>query len=151
MNRSTFYLYYKDIYDMLDKIETEMFEDFRKALMELSRKNGGYDNVLSFFTFVFDFVLENADMCKALLGPNGDYSFLNKFKEAIRESKPQGIHSLRAIGGRYFLPFTIAGFIGVIQQWLEDDMKLSPEEMAEFVIGLVTKGLDSFSEMNSSV
>jgi hypothetical protein len=49
------------------------------------------------------------------------------------------------------LPFTIAGFIGVIQQWLEDDMKLSPEDMAEFVIGLISKGVNTFREINTSV
>lgn len=148
VNRSTFYLYYKDIYDMLDKIETEMFEDFSKALKKLAMKEGGYDNVLSFFTFVFEFVLKNADMCKVLLGPNGDYNFLNKFKEAIIESRPPIILSLTDVGSRYFMPFAIAGCIGVIQQWLEDDMKAPPKDIAVFVIDLISKGVNSFNEKN---
>ena len=31
INRGTFYLYYKDIYDLVEKIENEMFEDFTRS------------------------------------------------------------------------------------------------------------------------
>ncbi len=40
----------------------------------------GIENLLSFFVFVFEFIRENAEICKILLGQDGDYTFLNKFK-----------------------------------------------------------------------
>lgn len=35
INRGTFYLHYKDIYDLRDQIEEEMMADFQKALSPL--------------------------------------------------------------------------------------------------------------------
>lgn len=145
VNRSTFYLYYKDIYDMIENVETEMFDEFDIAIKKLAVKEGGYDNILSFITFVFEFVRKNADMCKVLLGQEGDYTFLNKFKEAIIASQPPIMHSLTGIESRYFMPFIISGCIGAIQQWIEEDMVVPPKDIAVFVIDIITKGVKSLS------
>ena len=32
INRGTFYLHYKDVYDMLEQVEAEMFEEFNQIL-----------------------------------------------------------------------------------------------------------------------
>jgi hypothetical protein len=145
VNRSTFYLYYKDIYDMIEKIENEMLSEFMKAIQDKAITEGGYDNVLSFMIFVFEFVRENADMCQILFSHDGDNAFLNKFKDAILEAQPPVMNHLTGIESRYFMPFAISGCIGAIQQWFEDDMNVPPEEIAVFVIELITKGVKSLS------
>ena len=143
VNRSTFYLYYKDIYDMIERIETDMFEDFSIELNKLYQSEPKRESTLAFFSFVFDFIRENADICKILLGQDGDYSFLNKFKEAIIESHPP--LNFRPDSGKlmehYFMPFAISGSIGVIQQWLEDDMAVPTQDMSHFLIGLISEGI----------
>ncbi len=145
VNRSTFYLYYKDIYDMIDKIETEMFEEFNLQLKKLYISDPNRENTLSFFVFVFEFVRENADICKILLGQDGDYTFLNKFKEAIMESQPPNMNKLDQTANRYFMPFAVSGCIGAIQQWLQEDMVSPPREIAEFIIGLIMNGLKCYN------
>jgi AcrR family transcriptional regulator len=145
VNRSTFYLYYRDIYDMIDKIETEMFEEFNLQLKKLYISDPNRENTLSFFVFVFEFVRENADICKILLGQDGDYTFLNKFKEAIMESQPPNMNKLDQTANRYFMPFAVSGCIGAIQQWLQEDMVSPPREIAEFIIGLIMNGLKCYN------
>lgn len=140
VNRSTFYLYYKDIYDMVEKIETEMFEDFTTELNKLYLSETSRDKTMSFFVYVFEFIRENSDMCKILLGEDGDYNFLNKFKQAIIACQPPIMHKLSEMEGRYFMPFAISGCIGAIQQWLEDDMKVSSQEMSQFLMDLISEG-----------
>lgn len=143
VNRSTFYLYYKDIFDMLEQIENELFDDFSVAFEEFSKDIATYDNMSSFFTFVFEFAQENAEICKILLGPDGDYSFIEKFKKVIKQSQPHLGIEISPLDLNYFRPFVISGYIGVIQQWLEDDMKVSPKDMAVFVTGIITNGINS--------
>ena len=143
VNRSTFYLYYKDTFDMLEQIENELFDDFNKAFEKFSKDIVTYDNMSSFFTFVFEFAQENAEICKILLGPDGDYAFIEKFKKAIKESQPHLGVEISPINLNYFRPFVISGYIGIIQQWLEDDMKVSPKDMATFVTGIITNGINS--------
>lgn len=145
VNRSTFYLYYQDIYDMIDKIETEMIEEFEIALKKLYCPKTDENEVLSFFIFVFEFVRKNADFTKILLGQEGDYSFLNKFKKVIAESQPPIMNSLNGFESRYFMPFVISGCIGAIQQWLEEDMIIPPKDIAVFLIDLIANGINSLN------
>lgn len=146
VNRSTFYLYYKDIYDMVEKIENEMFDDFSIELNKLYLSETKKESTLSFFIFVFDFIRENADICKILLGEDGDYNFLNKFKEAILKYQPPIMYKMGDDMGRYFMPFAISGCIGAIQQWLEDDLKISSMDMSLFLMDLITGGIKSIDE-----
>ena len=88
VNRGTFYLYYKDIFDMVEQVETELFERFSDAYDEFSITAKSYQGMLSFFTFVFEFIEENAEICKILLGPDGDYHFIEKFKNTIKQHQP---------------------------------------------------------------
>ena len=140
VNRSTFYLYYKDIYDMVEKVESEMLEDFteafNKCFNETYKCDAAFNNLSSFVTFLFEFVKSNAKMCKILLGPDGDYAFLQKLKNIIK-SQPgfeTDVHNLKL---RYYDPFIISGCIGIIQEWLDNDMKEDPKDMAAMVIDLI--------------
>lgn len=130
VNRSTFYLYYKDIFDMVEQIENEMFEDFIKAFNKLSKENDRYTSFLSFYTYIFEYVQNNYEICKILLGHDGDYAFIQKFKNAIMETKPPFDESLPEIKSHFLRPFIISGFVGVVQKWLEDDLTVSPKDMA---------------------
>jgi len=141
VNRATFYLYYKDIFDMVESIENELFDDFKRAFEKFTNDTASYDNMLSFFIFVFEFVQDNAEMCKILLGPDGDYYFIEKFKNAIKQHQPNMNNTFSQIKLNYFRPFIISGCIGVIQQWLEDDMETSPKDMADLVTRIITPGI----------
>ena len=143
VNRGTFYLYYKDIFDMVEQVENELFEKFSDAYNEFSSSAKSYQGMLSFFTFVFEFVEENAEICKILLGPDGDYNFIEMFKNTIKLHQPSIDDSLPRASLHYFRPYIISGCLGVIQQWLDDDMKVPPKKMAVVVLGVVSKGLDS--------
>lgn len=143
VNRGTFYLYYKDIFDMVEQVETDLFESFSKAFYEFSRTTKSYQGMLSFFTFVFEFIEENAEVCKILLGPDGDYHFIEKFKNTIKQHQPSIDDTIDKTRLHYYRPYIISGSIGVIQQWLDDDMKTPPKEMAVFLLGVVSTGLDS--------
>lgn len=137
VNRSTFYLYYKDIFDMVEQIETEMLNDFSEAFKNLSKEAITYDNLLSFFTYLFEFVQSNAEICKILLGPDGDYTFIEKLKNTISQSHLPLDNGVSKIKSTYLRPFIISGCIGVIQKWLEEDMNVSPKDMATIVIEMI--------------
>jgi len=57
---------------MVEQIETEILEDFYKAFEKLNNESNSYTNLLSFFTYIFEYVQDNAAMCKILLGPDGN-------------------------------------------------------------------------------
>ena len=50
----------------------------------------------------------------------------------------------------YVYSFTITGCVGIVQKWLDDDMKKSPRFMAEMVIKL-TIGLINLLKANKPI
>ena len=53
INRSTFYLHYTDIYDLLNQIEEEMFEGLKAALKPVVESGDGTPNYLTVTTEIF--------------------------------------------------------------------------------------------------
>lgn len=137
VNRSTFYLYYKDIFDMVEKIETELINNFSEAYDKFSRQATSYDDLLSFFVYLFGFVQSNAEMFKIFLNDGGDYSFIEKLKGVIEQCKIPMDDTSSEIEIHYYMPFIISGCIGAIHQWLDDDMKIPPKDMAAIIVKML--------------
>lgn len=138
VNRSTFYLYYDDIFDMVDRVETEIITSFSNAFEEFSNKEATYENRLSFFTYVLEFVKDNSAMCEILLGPDGEYSFIEKFKNVLKNSQPNLDHKNTKVNNEFFIPFMVSGCIGAIQHWLKDDMETPISEIAAFITSMIS-------------
>ena len=79
INRGTFYLHYRDVYDMVDKLETEAFERFNEIV---SNYEPSYEQetFLTFLTELFEFLADNSLLAKSLIGKNGDAAFVDKLK-----------------------------------------------------------------------
>lgn len=137
VNRSTFYLYYKDIFDIVEQMETEMLDSFSNALEEFYKDAATYSSLFLFFLFIFKFVQNNSEMCKILFGADGNHAFMQKFKNIILQYQPALNDNILRVEMHYIRPFFISGCIGVIQQWLEDEMKISPNDMAVRIIEMI--------------
>lgn len=137
INRATFYLYYKDIFDMMEQIENEMFEYFTEALKKYTNDGINKVNTVALVNYLFEYIREYADMCKILLGPDGDYSFVEKLKMAIKSTLPPIDNENENKKQEYLMPFIVSGCIGTIQQWLGNGMKPKAEEMANFIADII--------------
>lgn len=150
INRSTFYLHYQDIYDMIESIENDLIEKFTEALGP--EKNFTSDSVVlhevefkNIMKSIFNLLLENKAVCKALLGHNGDIKFVNKVSKIVSDriqyllelfaEKKYNASDLKLVKS-YF----VAGCIGLVQQWLEDDdicNNSDPDHMSELFLDLI--------------
>ena len=86
---------------------------------------------------MYRYISDNSRICTILLGPDGDSSFVDKFKKLIIHTKTSFNDSVSQTKLKYIRPFIIAGCIGVIQEWLASGMKESPDEMAVISIEIV--------------
>ncbi len=144
INRGTFYLHYKDIYDMVEQIQTEMFKDFHSVLDKHTTKslNG---KPLPMLIDVFLFVAENSDMCKVLISKNGDVAFLNQLKDLVKNRCLNDwieiFNTEKSQNFEHFYSFIVAGCIGLLQSWLESGLKESPEQMASLAEQMIMTGI----------
>lgn len=134
VNRGTFYLYYHDIFDMLEQIENELMERFGR-IFEAHAADVENHDLLPFLTDLFAFIEENRALFKVLLSQNGDSAFLQRLSRTIRNSYRRRILDLEQDADEtdfdYRYGFSVFGGIGLVHCWVERDCKESPKEMAK--------------------
>ncbi len=147
INRSTFYLHYTDIFDLLEKTE-------HRLLSQLTVAADKWDDLYSqdhFFQFLeeaFTILAENAPLCSALMGPNGDIAFLRTIENLMREKGVQTLRSfapqaLREQDLQYAISFALAGCMGLIEHWLKMECPETPTHLAELALLLLREGTSS--------
>ena len=147
INRSTFYLHYTDIYQMLESIEGELMDEISHliddyALDPINNKESSYPFIEQIFTILDN----NKDICIALLGKNGDMAFVNRIEGLIAETVFQRLSSRMPKDNRdieYAYAFCLNGCVGMIKAWLSSDNQESTQHMAE----LTHKLIDSTTHM----
>ncbi len=152
INRATFYAHYNDQYDLLRKIENELLDNINAHLAELDERNNNLNAVLT-AEKIFEYLKENAKVCKLLLSERGDFSFQKHVMMLVYDKVITEITDNNRItkeDAEYVYSFTITGCVGIVQKWLDDDMKKSPHFMAEMVIKL-TMGLISMLKNGASI
>ena len=125
INRSTFYLHYTDIYDLLEKTEQRLLQQLLDAVNQNWTLPETPKNFFAFLEQAFTMLSENAQLCSALIGPNGDIAFLRNIEKMIRE---KGVQTLRSFAPRelreqdlqYAISFALAGCMGLIEHWLKN-------------------------------
>lgn len=143
INRSTFYLHYTDIFNMLSTIEEELLEEIRQTIQNhpVSPFN---ESSFPFIEDIFHILAENKDICNALLGPNGDIAFIHRIENLIsthslnvlRRTFPDTIEDLK-----YSYSFCLSGCIGLVKTWLTSDTDETPQYMAQLTFRLIMNAL----------
>jgi len=144
INRGTFYLHYRDIYDMLNQIENEMIND----LEEISNKYPEADlknTPKPYIQEVFEYIQENQQFCKMLLGPYGDMAFVEKLKKMVEEksfrSVMEAVPENEMQNYQLFSAFTVSGCIGLLQNWMDNGMEMDPAELAQIADDMIQNGI----------
>jgi AcrR family transcriptional regulator len=138
INRATFYAHYNDQYDLMNQIQNDLLENIER---HLSAYIGDSLPVvpIDIVEQIFEYIQENARICKLLLSDRGDLNFQKRVSMLVYEKIISDITKSGAISkedAEYIYAFTLTGCVGVIQKWLNDDMKKLPRSMAETIIKL---------------
>ncbi len=148
LNRSTFYAHYGSPSDLLLQVEREVLDALDRYLERFNVIDSKTE-VRQTIRRIFDYITENADLCRVLLADNGDRTFQKKLlnyvqQQVIREplAKAAGDADRELI--EYVSRFSIDGCVGIIQKWLEKGMTKTPEEMADIIIKLIYQGLSAY-------
>ncbi|MDO5350309.1 MAG: TetR-like C-terminal domain-containing protein [Lachnospiraceae bacterium] len=144
LNRGTFYLHYKDVFDLLEQVEHDLLREFNSTLQKYQASDVQQKPSL-IFSDVFHCVKKNADMVQILLGENGDLNFVNQVKELVREKcLKDWVELFRQQKSKQFdayYAFVVSGSIGLVTYWLESGMQETPEELAATAEGIMIDGI----------
>lgn len=144
LNRSTFYNYYCDIPDMLEKLETELYNEFLRILELHITKEGIVHDIYKegheFVSDMCDVIRENVEFCKCIFSQNGDISFLFKLEELIESHiKDQLKKDLdnKIDNISYTYSFVKSGYLGILKSWVKGGCMESSEDIANLTYDLV--------------
>lgn len=142
INRGTFYFHYTDIYDMLHQIEDEFFEQFE---LVLNREIIACSKEFPYIKDIFVFIKDNQHMAKILLGKNTDVDFVIKLKHLLLNRCmlywKQSLNIPDDNELMLYSAFIVAGCVGVIKKWLDDDLRTPPEEIARLAGTIIDASL----------
>lgn len=149
INRGTFYLHYRDKYDLLEQCEQEILDGIETIIQAIDPKDAlaltSQDQPLPVIIRLFEYFQENAGFMKAVLGPNGDAAFQVKLKEFIvkaflRYLFPKLNNVEMLVPAEIITAYVSAAHLGVIQYWLASTMEKTPKEMALMLARLTLLG-----------
>ena len=143
LNRGTFYLHYRDIFDMVNQVEDELFQEFENLFTDNLPEDSAVPPTQTVLTNVFTFLLEDEKTVKAFLGPHGDLTFINRLKDLVktRVRKVWEDRGLDPDKFEYFFAYTASGCIGLMEIWLKNGFQESAEEMARMADSMLTNGI----------
>ncbi|MCI8537086.1 MAG: TetR/AcrR family transcriptional regulator [Oscillospiraceae bacterium] len=144
VNRGTFYSHYRDIYDLRDQIEEELFREF-VSMMDSYPADKLRRGLRPILTDVFRFILRNAGTGAVLFGPAVYSGFLDRIKAELHRrvgEEWQGLYGFQGSAQwNYYLEFVVAGCIALLQTWTGKGMRETPEEMAAMAERFILFGL----------
>ena len=144
LNRGTFYLHYRDVFDLLEKTENELLDEFY-SLMYRHRAQDLSDHLSEMLVDIFNLAKDNSDLVMILLGENGDLNFVNRLKNLVREKCIQDwLELFRGTNSDVFeayYSFIVSGCVGLVQHWLQTGLKETPQELARLTEQMITQGI----------
>lgn len=151
INRSTFYLHFKDIQDLLREIEENMEAQIKRAIEEHPIVSGN-ENAFYFIEDMFRVLDEERELSKALIGPNGDMGFIHRIERIIKENSRGTLEKMfpgKKEDLKYFYAFCLSGCLGLVKVWLNEGEEKSPEEMAQMTFNMIANAKDAFCQTAS--
>jgi len=131
INRATFYKYYKDPFDLMEQIETELILAMRKLI-----ENGDNENITETLVMILNAIKQNGELYMSLTSENGDSTFINRVindsylikKSSLNELLPNMLQKHQ----EWLYYFMTEGFTSIVLSWVRNGMQEDPIEVAQF-------------------
>ena len=132
LNKATFYLHYKNTYELLQDLETDLLEQAQE-MIDRYEYDETEDSMRKFFEPLLDFVVENRSVCEALFVNNASSDFTGRVVEFIykngTEIMKKRFPKISVEDADYVLSFVAFGLIGLLRRWFEKEMSIPKEKL----------------------
>ena len=134
-NRSTFYEYFKDIYDVLEYLEERIIQDIIVTAKKYAAQNAG--DHLPQMAAIYD---RNGKYICRLLGDDGDPKFMTLFKDALYSAFLDKEHIADSMEAKIIYEYSLTGFIMAFCWWYLHQDQCPLESFIKIMHSLIAKG-----------
>lgn len=146
INRGTFYLHYKDTYDLLEKVEDEIILEFQ-AMIDMYKPKTTITTLLPILEPIVDYIIKNETICFSLFENQSNSNFLYKFRKLISKNGaefiPEKFPNYNKDIYDYYITFISFGIWGQIRHWSETNFKLPKKDLVAMVDKIITSAANS--------
>ena len=137
INRTTFYNHYGSQYDVLSEITDNYLSEISETIEDIIPKDKA--DVLHRVTLVFSYIEQNIEISRLLIQNNIDESFAHKLfslpKIEVLLEEYIGISNNQS-HTQEIATFAIYGSYKLLSDWISQDIRVSPDEMAKLILSL---------------
>lgn len=139
-NRGTFYEYFADAYDVLNRIEDALIPNLDE-LPPISSSTRSFGMPLDAF---LDVCGRNARYYSVLLGDKGDPAFAGKLKNSVKPTIMRVFQDKTGINLKemdYVLEYTLSAMIGIMNYWFSQEDALPGDQLFELIHRVMQEGI----------
>lgn len=149
INRSTFYLHYSDINDVIKRIEQNLLQSFYEKLAQNMQPRTLQEDVYYFMEVVIYFLKENRHTLLILCGKNGDHSFANVLAGVTYKQTHHWFHTILGNGAdperaRLAEIFFNSGCVAMLEEWVKNGDNVNSTAVLRLMFQLVLTGAKGF-------
>jgi len=137
LGRGTFYLHYKDIYDLYEQIENSLYSEIEE-LFDQAGSISKPSNLMALISEITEHIVNNRTTFLLITGAGYNSKNLHKLKKLFykkllfEDKKPYtpGYNAINCI-------FAISGIIGITEEWLFNGLKITKKQLAESIYNIL--------------
>lgn len=137
INRSTFYMHYKDIYELLDEIEEQVYQEIDAIFSKESPSIHNMEQLL-------DYVQTHKTLLECLL-QQGSGLAMSRFSTILHARYGKYLQRYAGNGfseeNEYLYEFLYTGILGVLQKWLQNECKDDRNQVADVMWRMIVQSL----------
>ena len=133
VNRATFYFYYTDLLDMLQQIQNEAYQSFQNILSESNTSITTIEGFTEYAENLLNYCKEHEALVKFIIKNDTNNQLYKKIQVLMLHNIPNSKDTFDVNNpARYSTNFVLNAMVGIMIDWMDEGMKISPHELAEF-------------------
>lgn len=141
INRSTFYMHYEDVNQLVKEIEDEILNQIPYPDLSdgaLSKK----EQYLELLQGTFEYIKENKKQFILLLSQLDNSDFKKRIVSTVLEKYKTLTISDNSLLSKYGYMYCINGVVGLLREWIKDNFPISSGELAKLAFEMSVKATD---------
>jgi AcrR family transcriptional regulator len=135
-NRTTFYAYFTDVYDVLEQIE----DDFMPGIEHLPPIDATREHSIDYLINIFTIYEKNSAYYSVLLSENGDPRFALKMKNVFKSMMTEAIKNRVNISPEevdYALEFLAGATLSIVKHWYDQGKNIPMHQLIPLMYKLM--------------
>lgn len=147
VNRSTYYVYFDNPLDQLDRLEARVIEGLTREIDRRELRAGfSHERLEAIVEAALGYIGEQAEVFRVLWGEHGSAGFERKLLTALAPGERLTPEARRHL---YQCIYSLSGMFGLVSYWLRDGADVEVRELAQTIVRANLAAVDALGDADA--